>query len=121
MSIEAGIHELVLGMDGVAVVYAADPIWLTAVKQLGALLGPGSEAAPVHFVVCSEQAANPADDGAGGAARAAMTVRVRIGTDGSAPAPKVARAVAGAIRALVVAQRPELVVKAVVEVSAIGV
>lgn len=119
MSLEASIHELVLGMDGVAVVYTADPIWLMAMKQLGALLGPGGEAAPVPFVVCTEEAPDPAADG--GSARAAMTVRVRIGTGASAPAPGVARAVAGAIRALVSAQRPELDVKAVVEVSAIGV
>lgn len=117
MSLEDEIHQLVLGMDGVAVVYAADPVWLTAVKQLGSLLGPG-EAAPVPFVVCSEEA----DDDAGvpGAAPA-MSVRVRIGTDGSLPAPGLARAVAAGIRAHVAVQRPGVEVKSVVEISAIGV
>ncbi|WP_269940011.1 hypothetical protein [Arthrobacter sp. HY1533] len=116
MSLEAEIHQLVLGMDGVAAVYAADPVWLTAVKQLGSLLGPG-EAAPVPFVVCSEEA----DDAGVPGAAPAMSVRVRIGTDGSLPAPGLARAVAAGIRTHVAVQRPGVEVKAVVEISAIGV
>lgn len=116
MSLEDEIHQLVLGMDGVAVVYAADPVWLTAVKQLGSLLGPG-EAAPVPFVVCSEEA----DDAGVPGAAPAMSVRVRIGTDGSLPAPELARAVAAGIRAHVAVQRPGMEVKSVVEISAIGV
>ncbi|AIY02835.1 hypothetical protein ART_3236 [Arthrobacter sp. PAMC 25486] len=128
MSLEEEIRQLVLGMGGVATVYAADPMWVTAVKQLGALLGPGGDAAPVPFVVCTEEGADLLDTddgafpaGAGGFTRPVMTVRVRIGTDGSQPAPALARAVAGAVRALVSVQRPEVGVKAVVEVSAIGV
>lgn len=136
MSLEEEIRQLVLAISGVATVYAADPIWVTAVKQLGALLGPGDDAGPVPFVVCTEGAEDPlalgADDGgfpaaaagaagAGVAARTVMTVRVRIGTDGLQPAPATARAVAAAIRDLVSARRREVDVKAVVEVSAIGV
>lgn len=136
MSIEDEIHQLVRGLDGVATVYAADPVWRTAVKALGSWLGPGGEVPA--FVVCTEESADPlfieadADDGAspagavsrslgGATAPAVMTVRVRIGTDGSQPAPFLARTVAAAIRSLVSAQHPEVAVKAVVEVSAIGV
>lgn len=137
MSLEDDIHQLVLAMDGVATVYAADPVWLSALKQLGSLVDSGSAAAPVPFVVCSD-----ADDvgtqergtgtlgaeslGAGGAAggrsvKTVMTVKIRIGTDGSLPAPAMARAVAGAIRTFVIALHPDVQVKAVVEISAIGV
>lgn len=116
MSLEDGIHQLVLGMDGVAAVYTADPVWLTAVKQLGSLLSPG-EAAPVPFVVCSEKA----DDAGEPGAAPAMSVRVRIGTDGSLPAPALARSVAAGIRAHLAVLRPGVDVKAVVEISAIGV
>lgn len=114
MSLEDDIHQLVLAMDGVATVYAADPVWLSALKQLGSLVDPGSAAQPVPFVVCSD-AVLP--DAAG----AVMTVKIRIGTDGSLPAPAMARSVAGAIRTFVAALHPDVQVKAVVEISAIAV
>ncbi|MFQ4149506.1 hypothetical protein AAGW05_12540 [Arthrobacter sp. LAPM80] len=122
MSLEEDLHQLVLGMDGVATVYAADPLWLTMLKQVGGLLGQGDDAAPVPFVVCSEDGAG---DGAGDGAEdgthdGIVTVRVRIGTDGAQPAPAVARNVAEGIRAHVSLQRPGTLVRAVVEVSAIG-
>jgi hypothetical protein len=124
MSLENDIHQLVLGLDGVAAVYTADPLWLAAVKQLGSLLGPGGEAA-VPFVVCSESGGDGdgegEGDGLGEAGGPVMTVKVRIGTDGSTPAPAMARDVAVAIRSFVAARRPGLGVKAVVEISAIGV
>lgn len=112
MSLEDQIHQWVLGLDGVDTVYAADPLWLTAVKQLGALVGAGESAAPVPFVVCAEEEA----DG-----RAVMTVKIRIGTDGSVPAPAMARSVATEIRTIVAGQRPEVDVKAIVEIAALGV
>ncbi|ALO65268.1 hypothetical protein AS189_00665 [Arthrobacter alpinus] len=155
MSLEDDIHQLVLAMEGVATVYAADPVWLSALKQLGSLVDPGSAAAPVPFVVCSEaetaEAVSDADDGgtrergavalgeasspdaasADGrpvvsdktvlTAKSVLTVKIRIGTDGTLPAPAMARSVAGAIRTLVTARQPDAQVKAVVEISAIGV
>ncbi|WP_104110799.1 hypothetical protein [Arthrobacter sp. N199823] len=139
MSLEDDIHQLVLAMDGVATVYAADPVWLSALKQLGSLVDPGSGATPVPFVVCSEaddggtQERGPGPSGAGSlgeaslpdaasaGGRSVMTVKIRIGTDGSLPAPAMARSVAGAIRTLVTARQPEVQVRALVEISAIGV
>ncbi|SEE84369.1 hypothetical protein SAMN04489740_2754 [Arthrobacter alpinus] len=112
MSLEDQIHQWVMGLDGVDTVYSADPLWLTAVKQLGALVGAGESATSVPFVVCAEE---ETDD------RPLMTVKVRIGTDGSVPAPALARSVAAEIRTLVVGQRPEVDVKTVVEVAALGV
>lgn len=117
MSLEEDLHHVVLGADGVATVYSADPLWLNAVRQLGALLGPNGEPAPVPFVVCTEEAG---DDGASGAPRAVMSVKVRIGTDGTVPAPATARSVAALIRSHVAQQRPEVDVRAVVEIAAIG-
>ncbi|MHA7271355.1 hypothetical protein [Arthrobacter sp. HLT1-20] len=116
MSLEEDIHQVVLGADGVATVYSADPLWLNAVKQLGALLGPNGEPAPVPFVVCTEEP----HDGASGAQRVVMSVKVRIGTDGTVPAPATARLVAALIRSHVAEQRPEVDVRAVVEIAAIG-
>ena len=134
MSLEDDIHQLVLAMDGVATVYAADPVWRSALKQLGSLVDPGSDATPVPFVVCSEaddggtQERGPGvlgdaslPDAASAGGRSVMTVKIRVGTDGSLPAPAMARSVAGAIRTLVAGQRPDVQVKAVVEISAIGV
>lgn len=154
MSLEDDIHQLVLAMEGVATVYAADPVWLSALKQLGSLVDPGSAAAPVPFVVCSDEvspeelsaeavstdgASSDADDGgtqkrgpgalgeaslvdgASSRSRSVLTVKIRIGTDGTLPAPAMARSVAGAIRTLVTARQPDAQVKAVVEISAIGV
>lgn len=122
MSLEDDIHHLVLGMDGVATVYSADPLWLNALKQLGALLGPNGEPAPVPFVVCTEEIydAGTAGSGAAAASRAVMSVRVRIGTDGSVPAPATARSVAALIRAHVAARRADVDVRAVVQIAAIG-
>lgn len=140
MSLEDDIHQLVLSLEGVATVYAADPVWLSALKQLGSLVDSGSAAAPVPFVVCSDAddvgtqergtgtlgAESLGDGGAAGSrsfktVKTVMTVKIRIGTDGSLPAPAMARSVAGAIRNLVEVQRPDVQVKAVVEISAIGV
>ena len=122
MSMEEEIRQLVLSMDGVATVYAADPLWLTTAKRLGSLLEQGT-AEPAHFVVCSDgieefplvETTNTGD-GAG-----ALTIRTRIGTDGSLPAPATARAVADAIRVFATENYPFLSVKAIVEVSTIGV
>lgn len=111
MELEQDIHQLVLAMDGVAGVFAADPVWMTAVKQLGALLATGADAAAMRFVVSSEE------DGTGAPV---LTVRVRIGTDGSIAAPRLARSVAAGIRAFVAVRRPGVEVKAVVEIAAIG-
>lgn len=111
MSLEEDLHQLVLGMDGVATVYAADPLWLNVLKQVGVLLGP-DDAGPVPFVVCSE--------GGGESTSGSLTVRVRIGTDGAHPAPVVARMVAQGIRAHIDAQHQGMLVKAVVEVAAIA-
>lgn len=156
MSLEDDIHALVLEISGVSTVYRADPLWKTVVKHVGALLGPGEDAAPLPFVLCSEDDGDDSGsnggssggsdgcasggassesnrDATGGGAESSganvgetvgeapvMTVRVRIGTDGSVPAPTVARSVAAEIRALVSVQRPELTVKAVVEISAVA-
>lgn len=112
MSLEEQLRELVRGLDGVATVYSADPLWLTVVKQVGALLSAGEEAAEVPFVVCRV-------DGDG--ETPVMTVQIRIGTDGGVPAPALARGVAAAIREFVGRERPELEVVAAVEIAAIGV
>lgn len=132
MSLEEDIHQMVLSMDGVATVYAADPVWLSALKQLGSLMDPDSAAQPVPFVVCSEAASSETDTGdtggtgdagstGGSSCRSVMTVKIRIGTDGALRAPDMARSVAGAIRTFVTALHPDVQVKAVVEISAIGV
>ncbi|POH61207.1 hypothetical protein [Arthrobacter glacialis] len=120
MSLEEDIHNMVLGADGVAAVYSADPLWLNAVKALGALLGPNGEPAPVPFVVCTEEAGLADDESGAGATRPVMSVQVRIGTDGTLPAPATARSVAALIRAQVALQRPEVDVRAVVAIAAIG-
>lgn len=111
MSLENQIRERVLELDGVGAVYSADPLWLTAAKALGALVGSGDSAGAVPFVVCAE------DEIEG---RSLLTVRVRIGTDGSVPSPALARSVAAEIRAFVSGHRPGTDVKAVVEIAAIG-
>lgn len=134
MSLEDDIHQLVLAMDGVATVYAADPVWLSALKQVGSLVDSGSAAAPVPFVVCSDAddvgtqergtgtlGAESLGDGGAAGGQLVMAVKIRIGTDGSLPAPAMARSVAGAIRTFVIALHPDVQVKAVVEISAIGV
>lgn len=94
MSLEEDIHQMVLSMDGVATVYAADPVWLSALKQLGSLMDPDRAAQPVPFVVCSEAASSETDTGdtggtgdAGSSCRSVMTVKIRIGTDGALRAP----------------------------------
>lgn len=110
MSLEEEIRERVLNLDGVAVVYSADPLWLTVVKQVGALLSPGDEAAQVPFVVCQVDGDLPL-----------TTVRIRVGTDGSVPAPAVARDVAASIRSFVGSLHPGSEVVAAVEIAAIGV
>lgn len=130
MSLEDDIHQLVLAMDGVATVYAADPVWLSALKQVGSLMDPDSSSPRVPFVVCSEEASSEASEASEASERngsgavggqPVMTVKIRIGTDGSLPAPAMARSVAGAIRTFVIALHPDVQVKAVVEISAIGV
>lgn len=147
MSLEAQIHRLVLDVDGVGIVYAADPLWLAAAKQLGGLLTSGSEPAGGPFVVCTEEGRpraeavdtlrdnhNPDTDmhtsvGPGEISeeqllddmRPIVAVRVRIGTDGSAAAPVVAKMVAAQIRSFVSIHRPGLDVKALVEIAAIDV
>jgi hypothetical protein len=118
MSLEEQIHELVLGLDGVATVYAADPLWLAVAKQVGALLSAGDEAAAVPFVVCD---VNKGGDDAGSGGRPVLTVRIRIGSDGGVPAPALARGVAAAIRAFVAAEHPETGVVVAVEIAAIGI
>ncbi|MGN5732916.1 hypothetical protein [Arthrobacter psychrochitiniphilus] len=128
MSMEEEIRQLVLSMDGVATVYAADPLWLTTVKRLGLLLEQGT-AEPAHFVVCSGgieefpliETTNTGYRTAAGDGTGALTVRTRIGTDGSLPAPATARAVADAIRVFATENYPFLSVKAIVEISTIGV
>ena len=112
MSLENQIHEWMLGLDGVGAVYSADPVWLTAAKALGALVISGESAVPVPFVVCVE------DEVEG---RSLMTVKVRIGSDGSVPSPALARNVAAEIRSFVSGQCPETDLKAVVEIAAIGI
>lgn len=112
MSLENQIHEWVLGLDGVGAVYSADPLWLTAAKALGALVSSGESAGAVPFVVCVE------DEVEG---RSLMTVKVRVGTDGSVPSPALARSVAAEIRTFVSGQCPGSDVKAVVEIAAIGI
>lgn len=134
MSLEAQIHRHVLGLDGVAVVYAADPVWLVAAKHLGGLLTPGVEPDGGPFVVCTEEprpqgeeaateAVGPSGDGEQLLAdmRPVLAVRVRIGTSGGAAAPDVARRVAAEIRSFAAAHRPGLDIKAVVEIAAIDV
>lgn len=111
MSLEDQIHQRVLHMAGVATVYAADPVWLTAVKSLGALLG-SSETTALPYVVLSE------DEREG---QPLLTVKVRIGTDGSLPAPDTARQVAADIRAHLAVHRPDAEVKIMVEIAAVGV
>ncbi|MFB9165161.1 hypothetical protein [Arthrobacter psychrochitiniphilus] len=122
MSMEEEIRQLVLSMDGVATVYAADPLWLTTVKRLGLLLEQGTEEL-AHFVVCSGgiEEFPLVDTTATGDGTGALTIRTRIGTDGSLPAPATARAVADAIRVFATENYPFLSVKAIVEVSTIGV
>lgn len=117
MTLEDDIHQLVLSMEGVAMVYSADPVWLAAARQAASLLGSGGEAAA--FVVCREE--GPDADGMSDGARPAVSVRLRIGSNGTVPAPELARAVAAGIRTFVSGQRPEVDVNAVVQVSAIGV
>ncbi len=117
MTLEDDIHHLVLSMEGVATVYSADPVWLAAAKQAASLLGTGGDAAV--FVVCREEV--PDADGMSDGARPAVSVRLRIGSNGTVPAPALARAVAAGIRTFVSGLRPEVDVKAAVEVSAIGV
>ncbi|WP_449374517.1 hypothetical protein [Arthrobacter psychrolactophilus] len=112
MSLEEQIHQRVLGLDGVGTVYLADPVWLTAVKQLGALIASGETKAATPFVVCAEEEIE---------GRSTMIVKVRIGTDGSVPAPAMARTVASEIRFLVGQTHPDKEVKTVVEVAALGV
>lgn len=112
MSLEEEIRELVLGVGGVAIVYSADPLWLTVLKQVGAALSPGDDPAQLPFVVCRRE-----DDGG----RQIMRVQVRIGSNGAVPAPALAHNVAAAIRLFVSTARPGLEVVAAVEVAAIGV
>lgn len=112
MSLENQIRESVLGLDGVGTVYSADPMWLTTMKVLGALVGSGDSAGAVPFVVCVEDSME---------GRSLMTVKVRIGADGSVPSPALARSVAAEIRAFVSGQCPGTDVKTVVEIAAIGV
>ncbi|PYI38949.1 hypothetical protein CVS30_06440 [Arthrobacter psychrolactophilus] len=112
MSLEEQIHQRVLGLDGVGTVYLADPVWLTAVKQLGTLIASGESKAPAPFVVCVEEESE---------GRSLLTVKVRIGTDGSVPAPAIARSVASEIRSLVGEAHPHKEVKAIVELAALGV
>ncbi len=108
MSMEEDIRQLVLDVDGVARVYSADPLWKSVARQLGALLGPGEAPAEEPFVDCRLEGAT-------------LTVRIRVGTDGSVPAPALARTVAAAIRSFVVGQSPDSEVVAAVEIAAIGV
>lgn len=112
MSVEADIHQLVLGMDGISAVFVVDPLWKNVVSQLGSLLGQDGAGGQLQFVDCSTDSsgANPV-----------MTVRLRIGADGSVPAPALARAVAAAIRTHVKAVQPDVDVVAAVEISAISV
>ncbi len=117
MTLEEDIHQLVLAMEGVATVYSADPVWLAALKQAASRLGSGGEAAV--FVVCCEERLDAG--GMSDGARPTVGVRLRIGSNGTVPAPALARAVAGGIRTFVSGQRPGVDVKAVVEISAIGV
>lgn len=108
MTIEERIHQLVLGVPGVATVFSADPAWITVAKHVGALLAPGDEPADITFVACSVEDST-------------MMVRIRVGSQPHVPAPQLARDVAAEIRALVRAEHPGLDVVAAVEVSAIGV
>ena len=108
MTIEDRIHQLVLGVPGVATVFSADPAWLTVAKQVGALFTPGDEPADIMFVACNVEGST-------------LTVRIRVGTAADVPAPQLARAVAAEIRALVRSEQPGLDVVAAVEVSAIAV
>ncbi|ALE04497.1 hypothetical protein AL755_02130 (plasmid) [Arthrobacter sp. ERGS1:01] len=128
MSLEEELHALVRGLPGVSIVYAADPVWRSVVKAVGAMLGPGSADTQMPFVVC--QIGDGGDEGPAGGGRGdvgsgggrqVMTVRIRIGTDGSVPAPALARAVAAAIRAHVAGAEPGVDVVAAVEIAAIGV
>jgi len=112
VSLEEDVRELVLGLEGVATVYSADPLWLTVLKQVSAALSPGDDPAQLPFVVCRME------DGDG---RTLMRVQVRIGSSGDVPAPALARNVAAAIRGFVATAKPGLEVVAVVEIAAIGV
>lgn len=126
MSLEDDVHQRVLDMDGVAVVYAVDPMWRTAVKTLGGLLSPAETAAAMTFVACSETA-DPGSDGMRPVLTApvltapVLTVKVRVGTDGSVPAPQLARNVATGIRTFVAPRRPDFEVRVLVQIAAIGV
>jgi len=126
MSLEEELHALVRGLPGVSIVYAADPLWLNVVKAVGAMLGPGSADTQTPYVVCQIDA-GAHDGGPEGSARGddvvrpVMTVRLRIGTDGSVPAPALARDVAAAIRAHLAGAEPGMEVVAAVEIAAIGV
>ncbi|MDJ0317964.1 hypothetical protein [Arthrobacter antibioticus] len=121
MSLEDDVHQRVLDMDGVAVVYAVDPTWRTAVKTLGGLLLPAETAAATTFVACSETA-DPGSEGMRPVLTApVLTVKVRVGTDGSVPAPQLARSVATGIRTFVAPRRPDFEVRVLVQIAAIGV
>lgn len=110
MTLAEYIHHLVLEMEGVGTVYSADPAWLTVVKTLVAEAGSTRESSPcaVHW--------EKTDDGA----RPTLRVQLRIGGDGSIPAPDLARSVAGRIRSLVNDRHADVDVKVYVQVSAIG-
>lgn len=116
MSLEDDVHQWVLDMDGVAIVYAVDPMWRTAVKTLGALLSPAETAGARTFVACSENG-GPGSEGLS----PVLTVKVRVGTDGSVPAPELARTVATGIRTFVASRRPDFEVQVLVQIAAIGV
>lgn len=110
MSLENELHALVTEIEGVATVYTVDPLWRSFARQIGAKLSQNSDAAH-SFVDLSEENHGDAH---------VVTVRMRVGSDGSVPAPHVARTVASQIRAHVGAAHPDIHVVAAVEISAIA-
>lgn len=110
MSLEHELHDLVAGLEGVAAVYIVDPLWKNVARQIGAKLGQNTEVQH-DFVQLTHRTEGGAEE---------LTVRMRIGSDGTVPAPRIARAVAAHIRRHVRSQRPGLAVIAAVEISAIA-
>lgn len=110
LSLENELHALVTKITGVAAVYKVNPLWRSLARQLSSRLATSAEDSHA-FVDLSEESRGDAH---------VVRVRMRVGSDGSIPAPDVARSVAAHIRAHICDAHPKIHVVAAVEISAIA-
>jgi len=90
----AELRSLILSLAGVYRLYPADPAWKTTVRRIRTALIPGDASEEPEYVRITT-GATPA------------TLSVRVGADGTVPAPALARSVAAALRAALGSEFPE--------------